>query len=64
VSIAQAAQAAGQVFIPSEFGVPTENLEDSLLGHKGALHAKIREAGPPLLPVYTGPWADCSLSSG
>ena len=59
VPIAQASKAAGaQVFIPSEFGVSAENLEDSLLGHKAALHAKLRELGPPLLLVYTGPWVD------
>jgi hypothetical protein len=59
VHIAQAAKAAGaQVFIPSEFGGPTENLKDSQLGLKGALHTKLREVGPPLLLVYTGPFSD------
>ncbi|KAI9449456.1 NAD-P-binding protein [Lactarius psammicola] len=59
VPIAQAAKAAGaHVFVPSEFGVPTDSLKDSLLGVKGALHAKLREVGPPLLLVYTGPFAD------
>jgi predicted dinucleotide-utilizing enzyme len=59
VHIAQAAKAAGaQVFIPSEFGGPTEHLKDNQLGLKGALHAKLREVGPPLLLVYTGPFSD------
>jgi hypothetical protein len=60
VPIAQAAKAAGaSVFVPSEFGGPTENLQ-GLLGVKGALHAKLREVGPPLLLVYNGPFADYS----
>jgi len=60
VPIAQAAKAAGaSVFLPSEFGGPTENLQ-GLLGGKGTLHAKLREVGPPLLLVYTGPFADYS----
>jgi len=58
VPIAQAAKAAGaSIFLPSEFGGPTENLQ-GLLGAKGALHAKLREVGPPLLLVYNGPFAD------
>ncbi|KAH9032463.1 NAD-P-binding protein [Lactarius pseudohatsudake] len=65
VPIAQAAKAAGaRVFIPSEFGGPTDRLNDSLLGLKGALHAKLREVGPPLLLVYTGPTADTSWVGG
>jgi len=60
VPIAQAAKAAGaSLFLPSEFGGPTDNLQ-GLLGGKGTLHAKLREVGPPLLPVYTGPFADYS----
>ena len=59
VHIAQAAKAAGaQVFIPSEFGGPTEHLNDKQLGLKSALHAKLREVGPPLLLVYTGAFSD------
>ena len=60
VPIAQAAKAAGAgIFAPSEFGRPTDNLQ-GLLGVKGALHAKLREVGPPLLLVYTGPFVDYS----
>jgi hypothetical protein len=60
VPIAQAAKAAGaSLFLPSEFGGPTENLQ-GLLGAKSALHAKLREVGPPLLLVYNGPFADYS----
>ncbi|KAH9171186.1 NAD-P-binding protein [Lactarius sanguifluus] len=59
VPIAQAAKAAGaQTFLPSEFGGPTEHLKDNVLGPKGALQAKLREVGPPLLVVNTGPFAD------
>jgi uncharacterized protein YbjT (DUF2867 family) len=60
VPIAQAAKAAGaSLFVPSEFGGSTDRLQ-GLLGTKGALHAKLREVGPPLLLVYTGPFADYS----
>ena len=60
VPIAQAAKAAGaSLFLPSEFGGPTENLQ-GLLGAKSALHAKLRSVGPPLLLVYNGPFADYS----
>ncbi|KAI0284500.1 NAD-P-binding protein [Russula brevipes] len=60
VPVAQAAKAAGaSLFLPSEYGGPTNNLQ-GLLGIKGALHAKLREVGPPLLLVYTGPFADYS----
>ncbi|KAI0267015.1 hypothetical protein BC834DRAFT_872160 [Gloeopeniophorella convolvens] len=34
------------VFVPSEFGGPTEKLE-GLLAAKGALHERLREVGPP-----------------
>jgi len=60
VPIAEAAKAAGsKLFLPSEFGGPTDNLQ-GLFGAKGALHAKLREVGPPQLLVYTGPFADYS----
>jgi hypothetical protein len=60
VPVAQAAKAAGaSLFLPSEFGGPTDNLQ-GLLGIKGALHATLREVGPPLLLLYTGPFADYS----
>ena len=59
VHIAPAAKAAGaHVFIPREFWWPTEYLNDKQLGLKGALHAKLREVGPPLLLVYTGAFSD------
>ncbi|KAH9042918.1 hypothetical protein EDB83DRAFT_2640457 [Lactarius deliciosus] len=35
-----------------------ENLKDSQLCLKGALHAKLREVGPPVLSVYTATSAD------
>ena len=57
--ISQAAKATGaQVFIPGEFGGPMEHLNDKELGLKRALHAKLREVGPPLLLVYTGASSD------
>ena len=57
--IAPAAKAAGaRVFIPREFRWPTEHLNDKQLGLKGALHAKLREVGPPLLLVFTGAFSD------
>ncbi|KAI9457886.1 NAD-P-binding protein [Russula earlei] len=58
VTVAEAAKAAGaSVFVPSEYGGPTENLPGPL-GAKGTLQAKLREVGPPTLVVYTGPFAD------
>jgi hypothetical protein len=61
VPIAEAAKAAGaSLFLPSEFGGPTEKIP-GIFGAKGALHAKLREVGPPVLLVYTGPFADYSL---
>jgi len=60
VPIAEAAKAAGaKLFLPSEFGGPTDNLQ-GVFGAKGALHAKLREVGPPQLLVYTGPFSDYS----
>ncbi|KAH9993632.1 NAD-P-binding protein [Russula vinacea] len=60
VPIAEAAKAAGaSLFVPSEFGGPTDNLE-GVFGAKGTLHAKLREVGPPLVLVYSGPFADYS----
>jgi uncharacterized protein YbjT (DUF2867 family) len=60
VPVAEAAKAAGaSVFIPSEFGGPTDNLQ-GVFGTKSTLRAKLREVGPPLLVVYTGPFADYS----
>jgi len=62
VPVAQAAKAAGAtLFLPSEYGGPTDNLQ-GLLGAKGTLQDKLREVGPPLLLVYTGPFADYSWS--
>ncbi|KAH9957369.1 NAD-P-binding protein [Russula dissimulans] len=58
VAVAEASKAAGaSVFVPSEYGGPTENLPGPL-GAKGTLQTKLREVGPPILPVYCGPFAD------
>jgi len=65
VPVAQAAKAAGaSLFLPSEYGGPTDSLQglQGLLGAKGTLQDKLREVGPPLLLVYTGPFADYSWS--
>jgi hypothetical protein len=60
VPIAEAAKAASaSLFIPSEFGGPTDKIQ-GVFAAKGALHAKLREVGPPVLLVYTGPFADYS----
>lgn len=60
VPIAEAAKAArASLFIPSEFGGPTDKIQ-GIFAAKGALHAKLREVGPPVLLVYTGPFADYS----
>jgi uncharacterized protein YbjT (DUF2867 family) len=60
VPIAEAAKAAGaSLFIPSEFGGPTDN-QPGIFGTKGTLRAKLREVGPPLLVMYAGAFADYS----
>jgi uncharacterized protein YbjT (DUF2867 family) len=62
VPMAEAAKAAGaKLFLPSEFGGPTDN-QLGVFGAKGALHAKLREVGPPELLVYTSSFSDYSWS--
>lgn len=63
VPMAEAAKAAGaKLFLPSEFGGPTDS-QQGVFGAKGALHAKLREVGPPELIVYTSSFADYSWSA-
>lgn len=63
VPMAEAAKAAGaKLFLPSEFGGQTDK-QQGVFGAKGALHAKLREVGPPQLIVYTSSFSDFSWSS-
>ncbi|KAA1474793.1 NAD-P-binding protein [Dentipellis sp. KUC8613] len=58
-SVAVAAKAAGvRLFVPSEFGNPTEGIKEGLLAGKARFHDRLRELGLPSLLVFTGPFTD------
>ncbi|KAH7910378.1 hypothetical protein BJ138DRAFT_110179 [Hygrophoropsis aurantiaca] len=53
--LATAAKAAGvKLFVPSEFGMPTEGATEGHLVHKSNFAATLREMGLPSLRVYNG----------
>jgi len=57
--LGQAAKAAGvKLFIPSEFGNPTEGREDSWFAQKNAARQKLKDMGMPYMLVYNGPFPD------
>ncbi|EJU04366.1 NADP-binding protein [Dacryopinax primogenitus] len=57
--LGQAAKAAGvKLFVPSEFGNPTEGREDSWFAQKNAARQKLKDMGMPYLLVYNGPFSD------
>ncbi|KAI0055616.1 NAD-P-binding protein [Artomyces pyxidatus] len=57
--LAEAARKAGvRLFVPSEFGNPTEHLTAGMLGQKGTFQGRLREMGLPSAMFYTGPFAD------
>ena len=57
--LAEAAKAAGaKLFVPSEFGNPTENAEHGPLVAKKNFQGKLREIGLPYALFFTGPWTD------
>ncbi|KAI0321735.1 NAD-P-binding protein [Amylostereum chailletii] len=59
VPLAEAAKAAGvQLFVPSEFGNPTEGIKEGIFTHKSNMHAKLREIGIPYTLVFNGPFSD------
>ncbi|TFY63177.1 hypothetical protein EVG20_g6417 [Dentipellis fragilis] len=58
-NVAVAAKAAGvRLFVPSEFGNPTEGIKEGLLAVKSRFHARLRELGLPSLLVFNGPFTD------
>lgn len=57
--IAEAAKEAGvKLFIPSEFGGPTEGATEGLFGAKAGVQDQLKAVGIPYALIYTGPFAD------
>ena len=57
--IAEAAKEAGvKLFVPSEFGGPTEGATEGLFGTKAKIHEQLKAIGIPYTLFYTGPFAD------
>jgi uncharacterized protein YbjT (DUF2867 family) len=57
--IAEAAKEAGvKLFIPSEFGVPTEGETEGLFGAKARVRDQLKAVGIPYALFNTGPYAD------
>ncbi|KIJ68787.1 hypothetical protein HYDPIDRAFT_25041 [Hydnomerulius pinastri MD-312] len=55
IPLADASKAAGvKLYVPSEFGMPTEGAEEGLLGLKNQTAAHLRSIGLPSLRLYTG----------
>jgi uncharacterized protein YbjT (DUF2867 family) len=58
-AIAEAAKEAGvKLFIPSEFGGPTEGATEGLFGAKAKIQDQLKAVGIPYALIYTGPFAD------
>jgi hypothetical protein len=61
--LAEAAKEAGvQLFIPSEFGGPTEGETEGYLGAKAKIHGQLKAIGIPYALFYTGGFSDCLWS--
>jgi len=57
--IAEAAKEAGvKLFVPSEFGGPTEGETEGLFGAKARVQDQLKAVGIPYALFYTGPFAD------
>ncbi|KZV68772.1 NAD-P-binding protein [Peniophora sp. CONT] len=57
--IAEAAKSVGvQLFVPSEFGMATDNITEGLLAAKNEVNKKIRALGIPTALFFTGGFAD------
>ncbi|KAF9229700.1 NAD(P)-binding protein [Gyrodon lividus] len=55
IPLADAAKAAGvKLYVPSEFGMPTEGAEGGLLGSKHQTAVHLKTIGLPSLRLYTG----------
>lgn len=63
-ALAKAAKEAGvQIFVPSEFGNPTDEVDHPLLAKKNDFKKReSRELGLPFVAFYTGPFADFVLA--
>ena len=58
-TVAEAAKDAGvKLFIPSEFGGPTEGETEGYLGAKAKIHDQLKAIGIPYALFYTGGFAD------
>ena len=59
IGIAEAAKEAGvKLFVPSEFGGPTEGATEGLFGAKARVQDQLKSAGIPYALFYTGPHVD------
>ena len=57
--IAEAAKEAGvKLFVPSEFGGPTEGETEGFFGAKASIQERLKAIGIPYTLFYTGPFAD------
>ena len=57
--IAEAAKEVGvKLFIPSEFGGPTEGATGGLFGAKAKIQDQLKAVGIPYALIYTGAYAD------
>ena len=57
--IAEAAKEAGvKLFIPSEFGIPTEGVTEGPFGAKARVRDQLKAVGIPYALFNTGPYAD------
>ena len=57
--IAEAAKEVGvKLFVPSEFGGPTEGVTEGLFGAKGNIQEQLKTIGIPYALFFTGPFAD------
>ena len=57
--IAEAAKEVGvKLFVPSEFGGPTEGVTEGLFGAKGNIQEQLKTVGIPYALFFTGPFAD------
>jgi uncharacterized protein YbjT (DUF2867 family) len=62
--IAQAGKEVGvKLFVPSEFGGPTEGETEGLFGAKARVHDELKAIGMPYALFYTGPFADTMWAS-
>ncbi|KAH8108719.1 hypothetical protein DFH11DRAFT_1631869, partial [Phellopilus nigrolimitatus] len=63
--LARAAKTAGvQLFVPSEFGNPTDGATAGVFAVKDALKGTLAELGLPYAAFYTGPFTDFIFAPG